>query len=178
MAVENHIGGVVTNFCLGMGGHVIEELIDSFHCFLGGVGLLACYFTEGHQYCQIHCPAIIQKTSNNLLYSFLPFFIQRFTDIFGGQFLCCFSIFYRIREVGGILFAFGGGMGITYELFFDVTRHRNINITFFVIPLEFNSTIQVSTPIHFDCVCFFFDGLDEVIGMFFPYIFDSEIVYH
>ncbi len=42
--VEDHVGGVITDDGLWVGGHVIQEGIDPFHCLLGGLRLLCCDF--------------------------------------------------------------------------------------------------------------------------------------
>ena len=44
-----------------------------------------------------------------------------------------------------------------------------------VIPFEFYSAVQVARPV-FDKFIFFADAFNEVVGMLFAHIFDTEIV--
>ena len=66
-------------------------------------------------------------------------------------------------------------MLVFVQLFLDVPRHGNVKGPLVVIPFEFYSAVQVARPV-FDEFIFFADAFDEVVGMFFSHIFDTEIV--
>ena len=46
--VEDHVGRIVSNDRVGVGGHVIEESIYSFHCFFLLVLLVAMQSHSAH----------------------------------------------------------------------------------------------------------------------------------
>ena len=66
-------------------------------------------------------------------------------------------------------------MFVFVQLLLDVPRHGNVEGPFVVIPFEFYSAVQVARPV-FDEFIFFADAFNEVVGMFFSHIFDTEIV--
>ncbi len=68
-------------------------------------------------------------------------------------------------------------MLVFLEEFFDVPRHRNIEGSSRIIPLQFYSTVKVAHPVFGDAVVFF-DAGDKVIGMFFTNVFYAKIVDH
>ena len=114
---------MVSNFCVGVTGHVVQELIDSLHCFLSGIRLLARNFTECHEDGEIDRAAIVQEAAHYLLDSLFPFVVEFFAVVFGRELLRCFAWYKGDRIVGGISLSRGGRMPIAYELFLDIVWH-------------------------------------------------------
>ncbi len=65
--VKHHVGRVISYFRVGVACHVVEEGVDSLHCFGGWVSLLARDFAEGHENGEVDGAAIIQEAPNDLL---------------------------------------------------------------------------------------------------------------
>ena len=65
-------------------------------------------------------------------------------------------------------------MFVFVQLFLDVPRHGNVEGLLVVIPFEFYSAVQVARPV-FDEFILFADAFNEVVGMLFSHIFDTEI---
>ena len=57
----------------------------------------------------------------------------------------------------------------------DVIGHGEINLSLGVIPVKSKSEVTFAFPVFSD-VIMFFDGVDEVVCIFFAYILYSEIV--
>ncbi len=53
MYVENHIGGVVVDLCIGMSPHVVKELVDLLLGDLSRSGLLSGDVGQCHVFCWI-----------------------------------------------------------------------------------------------------------------------------
>jgi hypothetical protein len=68
-----------------------------------------------------------------------------------------------------------GWMLKVMESFFDVARHGEVNCPGHVIPVQFDSTVQIAIPVKGNGVVEF-DGLDEMLCMFCSYVFDPKII--
>ena len=51
--------------------------------------------------------------------------------------------------VGGVPPAVWGGMGIPSKLFFNITRHTNVNIPCLIIPFQFYAAIKAACPVDY-----------------------------
>ncbi len=74
-----------------------------------------------------------------------------------------------------MLGAGGHNVFVFVELALDVTRHGNVEGPFVIIPIQFDSAVQVARPV-LDEFVFFPDAFHKVVGMFFAHIFYTKIV--
>ena len=70
---------------------------------------------------------------------------------------------------------FGSGVVKTFQGSVDIARHGDIHGFVDVIPFELHAKVVLSSFVHSDGVVFF-QGVDEVLEVFFPNIFDPKII--
>ena len=109
--VEDHVGRIVSNDRVGVGGHVIEESIYSFHCFFCWCCLLRCNLTQRTQYCHVHRPPVIQENTHDLLDTLFASLIEGLAFIRWGEILGRPSEYNGVGDKGSVLFSGGGRMG-------------------------------------------------------------------
>ena len=71
MDVKDHAAGVIAHSSVGMGGDVVEEVVDldgSGYCW---VGLLCAEGSEGDMECEVYGPCVVKNCPYDLLYSCL-----------------------------------------------------------------------------------------------------------
>ncbi len=66
-------------------------------------------------------------------------------------------------------------MFVFVQLVLDVPRHGNVESSVAVLPVEFNTAVQVACPV-FDEFIFLADAFDEVVSVFLANVFDAKIV--
>jgi len=66
-------------------------------------------------------------------------------------------------------------MGVSSERFLDVTRHADVDGAVDVVPFHVETDNNLGVPIGFDVVMFF-EGMQQVQGMFFAHVANEEIV--
>ena len=108
---------MVANDFHWMRRHVIQQLIYPCRRLICWIGLLLCNFAEVHEYGEIHRSPVIQKTPNNLLHSFLPLLLQSLAFVGSGWVLRLIAVSYDGWWIGGVLFAYGGGVVVTRSCF-------------------------------------------------------------
>ena len=69
---QDHITGVVSDDGVGVGGGVVEELVDFFHCVLCGSSLLHGKGPKRSEYHQIDGTCIVQEDVDDLLEKKFP----------------------------------------------------------------------------------------------------------
>ena len=67
---QDHISGVVSDDGVGVGGGVVEELMDFFPCVLCGGGLLCCEGPKCSEHRQIGGACIVEENANDILDNF------------------------------------------------------------------------------------------------------------
>ncbi len=68
-------------------------------------------------------------------------------------------------------------MSITGQLFHDILWHGKINVAFIIIPLENDATIEITSLVFNNVICFFLEGVVKMLKMFLSNVFDSEVIY-
>ena len=66
-------------------------------------------------------------------------------------------------------------MFVFLEEFFDVTRHRNVERSLDVVPVQLDAAVEIAGPVFGDAVMLF-DAADKVICVFFSGVFYPKIV--
>jgi hypothetical protein len=160
---------------MGVRGEVIKELFGSFHSGRGAFGLLDGDGTQRHQNRDVDGPSIIQDAADNTLYILYALRGQGGGCVGRERRLCGGTVLFRRWCVWAMLWTDRHAMFIRGEEFHDVTRHRNVDGSVLIIPVERNSTVQVSRPV-FDDIVRLFDGVYQVRGVFFTHIFHPKIV--
>ena len=69
----------------------------------------------------------------------------------------------------------GNCVFVSVKLALDVTRHRNVEGPFLIIPFELDPAVQVARPVLNEFILVA-DAFYEMVGMFFAHIFYAEIV--
>ena len=59
MDVQDHVGCVKADCCIGMRCQIVQELYGFGHCFLRPLCLFTCNRTEGHEYCEVNCTGVV-----------------------------------------------------------------------------------------------------------------------
>ena len=70
MGCQNHGAGSETYTIVGIGGDVIQKLVEGIACGLCSCGLLCTYGAEGHKEFVVDCTCIVQERANNTLDAF------------------------------------------------------------------------------------------------------------
>ena len=64
---QDHILGMLSDDGVGVGGGIVEELMDFFHCVLCGGGWLCCEGPECSEHHQIDGAFIVEENADELL---------------------------------------------------------------------------------------------------------------
>ena len=70
------------------------------------------------------------------------------------------------------------GEGFLFEMleeFWNVFWHGNVKIMLFVVPIQYDTTVESTGPV-FGIGVVFVDGVDEKVSIFFPDILHAKIV--
>ncbi len=66
-------------------------------------------------------------------------------------------------------------MFVALKLLENVSGHQNVEGAFVVIPIQFDSTVEIARPILGECILGF-ESFDEMVNVFLALIFDSKII--
>ena len=66
-------------------------------------------------------------------------------------------------------------MSIFYERLEDIIRHQNVHISFNVVPLEGEASVEVAVPVGVDSMDFF-EGTNKVVGVGFQEVLSTKEV--
>ncbi len=88
-----------------------------------------------------------------------------------------FSVSDGIGEVGTIQWFVRHGMNITGQLFHDILGHGKINVAFIIIPLEVDATIEITSLVFNNVICYLLEGVVKMLEMFFANVFDPKVIY-
>ncbi len=69
------------------------------------------------------------------------------------------------------------GMSIMGQLFHDILGHGKINVAFIIIPLEFDATIEITSSVFNNVICFLSEGVVKMLEMFLANAFDPKVIY-
>jgi hypothetical protein len=58
-----------------------------------------------------------------------------------------------------------------------IARHRQVHMFVFIIPFQSDATVEAASPFFLNCVVRF-QSINEMLGMFFSYIFDTKIIHY
>ena len=87
---------------------------------------------------------------------------------------------YRFSPLVGVMLGpLRGGMAETLSRFLDIVGHGDIDIWSglgSVIPIKGKATVSGAGPVDGHIIVFF-DGCDEMVGVGFTEIFDTEIIH-
>ncbi len=117
--------------------------------------MLCGYIRYCHEYCWINSSCIIKKAADDLLDLLLVSIIEKGTVIIWSRCLIVLSIGDRIGHEQTMMWFQRGNMVVSCELFYDLFGHREIDITFVIIPFKIGTTVEVACTIIKDLVCFF-----------------------
>ena len=175
MDVECHGAGRETENCIRMGGAVVKELGDGDGGCFGASCLSRCEGAECHQYGGVNCPRIVEKDADDLLQS---------CEFLGGQ-RWCGVVFLGVLDFGAIS---GCGPGVWCMLCAGcglrlqgcdgagyVAGHVDVACAGNVVPIEGEAAVEGAAPVGGYGVEQL-EGVDEVLGVVVPDIFDPEIV--
>ena len=59
MVDEDHVTSSVGDSIIELGGHVLQELVNSNRCVLCGCSLFGAYLDEAHEYIIVHRSCIV-----------------------------------------------------------------------------------------------------------------------
>lgn len=74
--VKDHVGGTESDFGVGVGGTVVEELVDGEIGVFCGFCLFVGNGAEGHQEGDVHTAGVVEDGANDLLDSSDAFFVE------------------------------------------------------------------------------------------------------
>ena len=131
--------------------------------------------TEGHQHGAVDGACVIKESAKDLLYVLFTGSIKERLGVIGFRELLLCSIIWWSVGVWLVLLLFRAFTVEAGEGIGDVIGHGEMNFLLGVIPVESKSEVTFSFPVFSDVVMFF-DGIDEVVGMFFAYVLHPEIV--
>ena len=80
------------------------------------------------------------------------------------------------RTVEGAVLGFGAFMLEALQKFLDVAWHGDVDGALVVVPVEADSTIKFAVPVDVQGVMFL-ESFEQVVGMLFSDIFDTEVIY-
>jgi hypothetical protein len=176
MDIEDHVGHMKTDCCIGVCFQVVKQLLHFGHCFLRALCLLACNRTECHEHCEVNSVGIIQDASNDTP-DVLDIRVAK-----GGRHVRregTLGLAAKLLGLGSIrtMLRLGwGGMPVFLQLFDDVTQHGNVEGVGVVIPIEADAAVEIAVPILCELIFFHYTP-DEVVNVFLTHIFYLEIVH-
>jgi len=144
---HNYVAGVVVNDHIGMGGTVIEEVLEGLHGGLGAVGLLGGQGAEGHKHGWVHSTGIVEEDTNDFLDMFVGSSIEGrgLVRVRGVLDFCTIS--GALPGMGGMFGAGGVGMMKVEEGTGNITRHGDVNVMVLIVSFEHQTTIPGGGPI-------------------------------
>ena len=172
---EYHVTCLVREDSFFLGSDVVKELVDLAHSVLCRGRLLRRDGTEGHQHGAVDCTCVIKESTKDLLYVLFKGGIKERLGVFGFRELLLCSIVGGSVGVRLVLSMFRAFTIEAFEGIGDVIRHGEMDLSLGVIPVKSKSEVAFAFPVFSDVVMLF-DGVDEVGGVFFAYVFHSEIV--
>jgi hypothetical protein len=87
--------------------------------------------------------------------------------------LCC--VVWGTGNKDNVVVLRGPDVCIFAAIFFYVPRHRNVEGSRTIIPIEFDATIKIARPILGEFI-FCFDAFDAMICMLFSNIFHAKFI--
>ncbi len=132
---------------------------------------------KSHQYGGVNSSCIVKEATNNLLDAVFTPVVEEGTFIGRCGCLIVFSISDGIGGVGTMLWFVRRGMSITGQLFHDILGHGKINIAFIIIPLEVDYTIEITSLVFNNVICFLSEGIVKMLEMFLANVFDPKVIY-
>jgi hypothetical protein len=177
MNVEDHVGCMKTDCCIGVCCQVVKQLLPFGHRLLRSLCLFACNHTECHEHCEVKSAGVIQGASNDML-DVLDVGVAE-----GGRCLRregTLGFTAKLLGLGSIrtmLRPGRGGMPVFLQLFDDVTRHRNVEGAHVVISLEVDAAVEITVPILCEFIYLLY-APDEVVNVFLMRIFYPEIIHN
>jgi hypothetical protein len=110
---------------------------------------------ERHQYVRVDSTCIVKEATNDLLDAFFTSIVEEGTFVGRCGCLIVFSVSDGIGGEGTMLWFVRPWMSITSQLFHDILWHGKINVAFIIIPLEVDATIEITSSVFNNVICFF-----------------------
>jgi hypothetical protein len=173
--IEDHVGSVKTDRCIGVCRQIIEQLFCFGHCELCSFQLLARYHAECHEHSEVDSAGVVEDAPNDALDMFDVCVAEEGRCVGREGTLGFAAKLFRLGSVGTILKLWQGGMLVFLQLFDDVAQHGNVEGACILIPFEVYAAVEVAVPILGEFI-FLFDAHDKVVDIFLTRIFHAEIV--
>ncbi len=120
---------------------------------------------------------ILKGATNDLLDTFFTSVVKEGTFIGRCGCLIVFSISDGIGGEWTMLWFVRHWMSITSQLFHDILGHCKINVAFIIIPPEVDDTIEITSLVFNNVICFFLEGAIKMLKMFLSNVFNPEVIY-
>ena len=146
------------------------------HRLLGALGLLACDGAEGHEDGKVDGSSIIKDAANDpldLFYFLLGEWGGRVRFVWTLGFT---TILFWLGEIRTMLGFCGGDVLVKLKLLEDKAGHQYVEGLCDVIPGELYAAVKIAVPILAQFFVFSLYCRDQMLNIFFSFIFDSEII--
>jgi len=172
---EDHVAGAEGDAVVGVGGDVVQELVDGgIGCF-GGGGLFGADRAEGDEELVVDGAGEVEQGADDALDAANAVLVKGRARVGFHDELAFAAVLDGLALVGRELAFARPGMAIFGQQLGNVAFHREAASAADVVPLEVDAGELRALPILGDVVVFFEDG-GEVLCVFAADVFDAEIV--
>ena len=167
---------MIANYTFGVSMEIVHEHFGASDCFCCGGSLLGGDFVESGKYAGIACASVIHERAVDRLDAFCAGLVERLGGGVGSWALGFSGSVDGFDPFVGCMLGSERGWVLEFrECAFDVAGHGDVNVSFFVLPVESEAAVQGAFPVDGQLVIFF-DRVDEVLCVCFREIFHAEVV--
>jgi len=172
---EDHAAGAVEDAVVGIGGAVVEEMIEAGVGGCCGCSLLCAKFAEGMEKFVVHCSCVVKECTHNALNAFDAKGIKGWGSVGVGGVLD----FGTISDGSSLVRREDWSLGFLVVIFgehgVDVVFHGEATGAFGVVPGEVDAGVKVTFPVFSEVIGLLY-GVSEVVSVVVADVFDSEVV--
>ena len=175
VASKQHVAGAVSDAVVGVGGDVVEELVNGRAGGFSGGSLLGAYGAEGDEELIVDGAAVPEEGANNALDTFDASVIEWGAGVWWGRMLDLGPILDGGVLVRGQLGFGRGGVAVLGEHILDVAIHGETARALGVVPRKVDTGVLLALPVFRDGVVLLKDGT-EVQSVAFSDVFDAKVI--
>jgi hypothetical protein len=148
---EDHVTCMVGHNCIGVCGHIVQELLDLDHCVLGGICLLGGNGAQSSKHCAVNASCIVEERACYLLNILLVLFGEGWGHVYGLRILfgCTVRGFdERIRLMLGLCWwrVLESDESLRY-----IIKQGDMDIFVDVVPVDIHSEIACRSSLGSIC---------------------------